>query len=149
MSLLFLPVSADMEFDCSNYDTVSGVLMEALEATLAMGHPEPWGGYLALTENQEAVGICAFKGTPDEARAVEPAWFTFPPYENRGYGTRMAAHLVRVAAENPDQVVQLIAHTEPEHNASAKICERNGFELLGEIEHPQDGRVWRWSRSLR
>lgn len=149
MSLTFLPVTADMEFDCTNYEAVSAVMMEAIEMTLAMGNPQPWSGYLAMTTNREVVGICAFKNPPDENREAELAWFTFPAYEKRGYGTRMAAHLVEVAAGRSAEVARLIAHTEPERNASAKICERNAFELLGEIEDPDDGPVWRWSRNLR
>ena len=148
MSLLYFPVTADLEFDCSNYETIAPVMMEAIEATVAMGHAHPWSGYLAITKAEVVVGICAFKGPPNEAGEVEIAWFTFPPYENRGYGNQMAAYLVSIAQQHPDQVTRVVAHTEPAKKASAKICEKIGMTLQGEYDHPQDGTVWYWTRDL-
>ena len=148
MSLIYLPVSADLEFDCSNYETVSSYLMEAIETTLAMGNPHPWSGYLGITKAEVVVGICAFKSAPNENGEVELAWFTFPPYEHRGYGTQMAAELVRIAQGYPDQVSRLIAHTEPARKASARICEKLGFTLQGEYDHPTDGTIWYWTKDL-
>lgn len=148
MNLIFLPVTSDMEFDCSNYEAVSGVMMDAIESTLALQNPPPWSGYLAVTEKKEVVGICAFKEAPNEQGEVELAWFTFPPYERRGHGTRMAAELVRIATEGPYQVTRLVAHTEPAHNASTRICEKNGFALQGQVELPDDGPVWLWTREV-
>ena len=148
MSLNYLPVTADLEFDCSNYEVISKVLMEAIEATLSMGHAHPWSGYLGITKAEVVVGICAFKGPPNENGEVELAWFTFPPYEHRGYGTQMATELVRIAQGYPDQISRLIVHTEPARNAGAKICEKLGFTLQGEYDHPTDGTVWYWTKDL-
>jgi len=145
MTLTLLPITPDMEFDCSNYDAVSTILMEVIESTLAMKIPPPWSGYLAMVEGKKVVGICAFKGPPDESKEVELAWFTFPPYENRGHGKQMAAELVRLALKS-GEVQQLIAHTAPERDASTKICEACGFAFQGEIMHPEDGPVWLWRR---
>ena len=148
MSLTYLPVTADLEFDCSNYEVFSKVMMEAIEATLAMGNPQPWSGYLAMTKSETVVGICAFRGPPNENKEVELAWFTFPPYEKRGYGTQMAAALVKFAEENPNEIARVIAYTEPERNAAARICEKTGFVLQGEFEHQEDGRVWLWTKEI-
>ncbi len=145
MPLTFLPITQDLEFDCSNYDAVAQVMMDAIESTLALGNTLPWSGYLAQTPDRDVVGICAFKGAPDENREVELAWFTFPGYEGRGHGTSMANFLVGVAAEQ-DPSVSLIAITEPEPGPSAKICERVGFTCEGVVELPDDGPVWRWRR---
>jgi RimJ/RimL family protein N-acetyltransferase len=40
----------------------------------------------------------------------------------------------------------VIAHTLPEENASNRALRRNGFRLAGEVEDPEDGRVWRWEK---
>lgn len=145
MPLTFLPVTPELEFDCSNYDAVSQVMMDAIESTLALNNPLPWTGYLAQTAERDIVGICAFKGAPDENREVELAWFTFPGYERRGHGTGMAKYLVGLATESGPGV-RLIAITEPEAGPSAKICERVGFTCEGVVELPDDGPVWRWAK---
>ena len=143
MPLTFLPITNELEFDCSNYEAVSEVLMPAIESTLAQENPAPWIGYLALTADEEVVGIGAFKSAPDENREVELAWFTFPPYEHRGHGTAIARHLVDLA-HSQDPELQLIAITEPADGPSTRICARCGFTCEGEIILPDDGPVWRW-----
>lgn len=143
--MTLLPITPDLEFDCSNYAAVSGVMMEVIEASLAMANTPPWCGYLAVTEDNTVVGTCAFKGPPDERGEVELAWFTFPGYEGRGHGTSMANHLVSLAAVS-DPGARLVALTEPEPGPSAKICERAGFTCEGVVELPDDGPVWRWRR---
>lgn len=143
--MTLLPITPDLEFDCSNYDTVSGILMEVIESTLERGSVPPWCGYLAQTLDQEVIGTCAFKGPPDERGEVELAWFTFPHYEGRGHGTRMARLLVE-KAEATGEKVTLIAHTLPERNASTRICEHAGFVCEGEVQLSEEGPVWRWRR---
>ncbi len=145
MPLTFLPITPELEFDCSNYEAVSQVMMDAIESTLALNNTLPWAGYLAQTASRDVVGICAFKGAPDVNREVELAWFTFPGYERRGHGTEMANHLVNLAAQSAPGV-RLVAITEPEAGPSAKICERVGFACEGIIELPDDGPVWRWTK---
>lgn len=148
MALNYLPVTAELEFDCTNYETISTVLMEAIEATLAMGNEQPWSGYLGVTKSGTVVGICAFKGPPNEHREVELAWYTFPPYERRGYGTQMAAALIQFAEGRQGEVARVVVHTEPQIGPSSKICEKVGLGYQGEIEVPGDGRVWLWTKEI-
>jgi RimJ/RimL family protein N-acetyltransferase len=130
-------------------DVVEGAALEAAEVAAAMsrefydrvGAVAPWRGYLAV-DGQRAIGSCGFKGNPVDG-VVEIAYYTFPPYEGRGFGTLMAAALVRLALES-DPSVQVIAHTLPEPNASTRILAKNGFRFAGEVIDPEDGRVWRW-----
>ena len=124
-----------------------GLVREAVQQTLAMkGVAPPWGGYLAFDETTRlAVGTCAFKGAPTTDRAVEIAYFTFPPFEGQGYATAMAARLLELAW-GATRVSQVLAHTRPERDASSRILEKLGFELVGEIELPDDGAVWLWRR---
>jgi RimJ/RimL family protein N-acetyltransferase len=104
----------------------------------------PWCGYLALLADGLIVGTCAYKAPPTTAGEVEIAYFTFPPYENRGIASAMAAELVRLAWEAP-QVRRVTAHTLPEQNASTRILQRLHFRCLRTIQDPEDGPIWRWA----
>jgi len=112
-----------------------------------IGEDSRWGSFLAVdVGNRTLVGTCAYKGPPGPDGAVEIAYFTFPEYEGQGYATRMAALLTERAALSP-AAVTVRAHTLPERNASARILEKLGFALLGEVVDPEDGQVWRWERA--
>jgi len=112
------------------------------------GAPARWGGYLAADpEGRLVVGTCGFKGAPDAAGAVEIAYFTFPPYEGRGYATAMAAALCRTAAAS-GEVRRVLAHTLPRDSASTRVLTKLGFSRSGTVQDPEDGPVWRWERPL-
>jgi RimJ/RimL family protein N-acetyltransferase len=72
------------------------VALQACESTAALyqkvGFSPPWTGYRALCDS-EVVGTCVFPAAPAAGR-VEIAYFTFPPFENRGIATAMAAELI-------------------------------------------------------
>jgi RimJ/RimL family protein N-acetyltransferase len=103
----------------------------------------PWLGYLAISsDNGEIVGSCGFKANP-QSGIVEIAYFTFPDYEGRGWGGRMASALVQLALSR-DEITAVCAHTLREENASTHILRRLGFVLQGTVIDPDDGPVWRW-----
>ena len=103
----------------------------------------PWLGYLAISsDNGEIVGSCGFKANPQDG-IVEIAYFTFPDYEGRGWGGRMASALVQLALSR-DEITGVCAHTLREENASTHILRRLGFVLQGTVIDPDDGPVWRW-----
>ncbi len=100
--------------------------------------------YLAVdSESRIIVGSCAFKTAPQPNGEVEIAYYVFPEYEGRGYGTAMAERLVEIALGD-SRIQRVIALTLPERNASTRILTRVGFTLLDEVTDPTDGRVWRW-----
>lgn len=108
-----------------------------------------WGAYLAVdTETRAIVGTCAFKAKPTADGVVEIAYFTFEPYEGRGYASAMALALVELARAAPD-VRWVVAHTLPEPGPSPHILEKTGLTFVGEVHDPVDGLVWRWSMQLR
>jgi RimJ/RimL family protein N-acetyltransferase len=100
----------------------------------------PWACYLAV-EAGLCVGTCGFTGPPVAGEA-EIAYFTFPGHEGRGVATGMARALLDVARQRPD--VQVIAHTLPAEGASTAILRKIGFRCAGEIDHAEDGKVWKW-----
>ena len=109
---------------------------------------DPWGGYLAVdADTNEVVGSCAFKARPTTGGAVEIAYFTYPPFEGRGYATEMARKLVEVATQ-AGTVESVIAHTLPEASASTRVLEKAGLALVAEVTDPEDGPVWRWHRRI-
>ncbi|QDU39959.1 hypothetical protein Mal4_43130 [Maioricimonas rarisocia] len=126
-------------------ELIGQVVAATLEMHAPQGPAEPWCGYLAADGQTGAiVGTCAFK-SPPTAEGVEIAYFTFPPFEGKGYGTAMAAQLTELAS-GAGPGVRVFAQTLPESSVSTRILERNGFRRVGERQHPEDGRVWEWER---
>jgi ribosomal-protein-alanine N-acetyltransferase len=123
--------------------TVGQQTVAMLERT---GATTPWTGYLAVDRtHQTIIGTCGFTAPPDPEGVVEIAYFTFPPFEGRGYASAMAAGLVELA-EGKAGIRRVRAHTLPEGNASTRILEKLGFERIGETIDPEAGQVWRWER---
>jgi len=111
--------------------------------------PEPdiWRHGFALVDRNEniVVGNTAFVGPPNDAGEVEIAYGVVPSFEGRGYATQSAQALTGFAFAE-ERVKTVIAHTLPEKNASTRILEKIGFTFTGEIEHPEDGLIWRWEK---
>ena len=104
-----------------------------------------WRHGFALLNRSEGlvVGNAAFVGPPNEAGEVEIAYGVVPSFEGRGYATQAAEALTAFAFAD-ERVETVIAHTLPEKNASTRILEKIAFVFASEIEHPEDGRIWRW-----
>ncbi len=125
------------------------MLREVVQQTLALGirvpRPTEWGGFFIVDEERRAVvGMGGYKGGPNARGEVEIAYGTLPAFEGQGYGTEAAAELTRRALHDPT-VQTVVAHTFAEKNASARLLEKNRFQLVGEVDDPEDGRVWRWT----
>ena len=119
----------------------TSVITSTVQAYERRCHVEPWVGYLSV-ENGDCVGACEFTSPPVES-VVEIAYFTFPDFEKSGHATRMAQGLISIARES-DPSVKIIAHTLMEENASAHILKKLGFAFAGEVDHPEDGKIWEW-----
>lgn len=142
------PERFSADFDANLGDVaplVQGVVEQNEAYRATTGAPPEWGGYLAVDEDGQVIGTCAFKGAPDTGGEVEIAYFTFPAYEGHGFGGAMAAALLAQATES-DIVRTVCAHTLPEANASTRILSRLGFAQTGIVVDPEDGPVWRWER---
>jgi RimJ/RimL family protein N-acetyltransferase len=131
----------------TNRNLILEVARQTGEMLRVGGAVLPWCGYLALNEETHMfIGTCGFKGAPEDG-AVEIAYFTFPDNERRGYATDMAHSLTDIARSS-NLVRKLIAHTRPERNASVRVLEKIGMSLVGEVDDPEDGRLWRWEMGL-
>ena len=109
--------------------------------------PDIWRHGFALLDRNEGlvVGNSAFVGPPNDAGEIEIAYGVVSSFERRGYATQAAEALTAFALSH-EWVTTVIAHTLPANNASTRILEKNGFTFAGEIEHPEDGPVWRWEK---
>jgi RimJ/RimL family protein N-acetyltransferase len=123
-------------------EAVTSVIAATVQLYARRGYVEPWVGYLAI-EGDNCVGGCGFT-SPPAGDIVEIAYFTYADFERRGMATRMAQRLISIAKEC-DPSVGIIAHTLTEENASNHILKKLGFAFAGTVDHPEDGKIWKWS----
>lgn len=120
-------------------------IVAACAATAAMydriGFDPPWIGYIAIRHGI-AVGGGAFVGGPADNR-VEIAYFTEPQHQGRGFATLTARSLVQIARRHSPGI-EISAKTMPEPNASTRILEGLGFELVGAAVDHEIGEAWAW-----
>ena len=132
-----------------DWPRLANVIQRIVGRTIPPGIPstvtsDPWRGYFAVDPTtRELIGSCAFKSSPTPEGSVEIAYFTYPPFEGRGYATEMARALVALALKS-GAVRTIVAHTLPEPNASTRVLQKTGMTFVGEVIDPEDGRVWRW-----
>ncbi len=111
------------------------------ELYLRIGFQPPWVSYVA-SDSGAGVGGGAFVGAPRDG-LVEIAYFTLPQYRRRGYASRTARELVRIARA-ADPSIALRALTLPQANPSTRILEQLGFRVLGMARDADAGDVWEW-----
>jgi ribosomal-protein-alanine N-acetyltransferase len=121
---------------------VSAEFLERLNSPAAA---DPWrDGYAVVhVADKTVIGQCSFTGPPDADGMVEIAYGIAPGYQNRGHATEAARELIAFAKAS-GRVRTIKAHTLPQHNASTRVLMKCGFTFMGEVEHPEDGPVWRW-----
>ncbi len=106
---------------------------------------DPWSFSFSIVERatRSSVGICAFKGPPNDDGIVEIAYGTDEAHRGHGYATEAAAALVAFAFTS-GRVRLVCAHTKPDNLASARVLTKSGFHRIGEVMDPEDGLVLRW-----
>lgn len=76
------------------------------------------------------MGICGFKGRPDEAGSVEIGYSVLTQYRVQGYASEAVARLV-VWAFSHQNVTEVSAETLPYLRQSIRVLEKNGFSFTG------------------
>lgn len=132
---------------------VADFLQDVLRANLRVLHEiprsVPFGTFLTIDEKDaNVIGTCAFKTGPKSDASIEIAYYTFPPFEGRGYATAAAEAMLEIARGASGQVRCVMAYTLPERNASCRVLEKVGMRFVGEVMDIEDGRVWRWETPL-
>jgi Acetyltransferase (GNAT) domain len=127
------------------FGLMSPALGELCSASAALyakiGFEPPWVSYVAVSKG-EPVGGGAFVGKPKDG-FVEIAYFTMEQFQGRGFASRTAGLLVRIARETAPGVT-VTAKTLRESNASTKILERLGFRQVRDVMDDEAGLVWEW-----
>ncbi len=121
--------------DCQN------LLNSYAEYYPKIGYYLPWVGYFVIKDNQ-IVGSCGFTGRPNEGQ-VEIAYWTFSEFEGQGIASFSCKQLVLMTKQY-DPTLLITAKTAPEHNASTKILEKNGFVFTAIVQDDEIGDAWLW-----
>ena len=108
----------------------------------SIGFNKPWVGYFVLRDN-EVVATGGFTGKPNEGK-VEIAYYTFKAFEGQGIASFICKELIAIAKKT-DPSLTITAKTAPEHNASTKILQNNGFTFSGIVQDHEIGDAWLWT----
>jgi len=138
--------SIELNLDKSNKlyssDDCQMLLKSYDEYYLKIGFNLPWVGYFVIRENQ-IVGSCGFTGQPKEGK-VEIAYWTFNEYERQGIASFSCKELISISQQY-DPIITITAKTAPEHNASTKILQNNGFTFTEIVQDEEIGDAWLWT----
>ena len=91
------------------------------------------------------VGLCSFKGGPDEGGFVEIGYGVAAERRRRGHATDAIACLLDRVRGQPG-VTGLMAETAVDNIASSRVLEANGFMRAGSRIDPADGELLIWRR---
>ena len=106
--------------------------------------PTDWPGYFFIhPEERVLVGNGGFAGEPDDSGTVEIGYEIAPEHRNRGFATEAARAMIDNAFTH-EEVRAVVAHTLAETNASNSVLRKVGMTLVGEVDHPEVGKTWRW-----
>jgi RimJ/RimL family protein N-acetyltransferase len=92
-----------------------------------------WSFWYLLTRSMEkpqVLGICGFKGRPDEVGSVEIGYSVLSQYRQNGYATEAVTRLVAWAFSHQN-VTEVCAETLPYLQQSIRVMEKNGFNFTG------------------
>ncbi len=99
-----------------------------------LGDPaeQGWSFWYLVTEEEPCglIGICGFKGRPDEVGSVEIGYSILTSYQEQGFATEAVARLVAWAFSHYN-VQEVCAETLPHLDKSIRVLEKNGFTLTG------------------
>jgi [ribosomal protein S5]-alanine N-acetyltransferase len=90
-----------------------------------------------------AVGMGGYKAAPSQA-AVEIGYGVSPSWRGKGVATQGCALLCEHAFAAG--IKEVFATTLPKNIASWRALQSNGFARSGEVQDPEDGLLWRWSK---
>ena len=92
-----------------------------------------WSLWYLLSRSDEPpqlMGICGFKGKPDQAGSVEIGYSVLSQFRSRGYATEAAARLIAWAFSHQN-VTEVVAETLPHLKQSIRVLEKNGLSFAG------------------
>lgn len=111
-----------------------------------IGFNIPWVGYFVMRDEQ-IIGSCGFVGSPKDG-SVELAYWTFKEFEGQGVASFACKELIEIA-NSAHPGITLEAKTEPRHNASTRILEKNKFVFTKIVQDEEIGDAWFWVRRVK
>jgi RimJ/RimL family protein N-acetyltransferase len=131
-------------------DTRAQLSPDWLARVYGEGDVDPWTlGFVIVPSDRQngddRIGTCGFKAPPDSEGVVEIAYGIAPEHQGKGFATEAAAAMVKRAFDDP-QVRIVRAHTISPSGASARVLTKCGFQMIGQVDDPEDGPVWRWEK---
>jgi len=100
---------------------------------LAEGADGGWSFWYLLSSGEAQpclMGICGFKGRPDDCGAVEIGYSILPQFRNQGFATEAVERLVSWAFSH-QSVLEVCAETLPHLQQSIRVLNKNGFTYTG------------------
>lgn len=91
-----------------------------------------WSFWYLVTRGapEELIGVCGFKGWPDESGSVEIAYSILSPYQRQGFASEAVQRLTGWAFSHHN-VNEVCAETLPHLVQSIGVLEKNGFARAG------------------
>lgn len=92
-----------------------------------------WSIWYLLSNDEQAatvMGICGFKGKPDQAGSVEIGYSVLSQFRVQGYATEAVARLLAWAFSHQN-VNEVTAETLPYLRQSIRVMEKNGLKFAG------------------
>lgn len=119
-------------------------LQYSLDKLKSSENEKGWWSYLPIHKNNNTlIGLCGFKGQPNENGQVEIGYEIKEEYRNKGLATELANSLIDHAF-NFENINMILAHTLGETNASTKVLSNCGFEKTEDIDGKDLGILWKW-----
>ena len=142
MKLKIIELNIDRSNDIYSTDNCKMLIKSYDDYYQVIGFNLPWVGYFVVRQN-EIVGSCGFTGQPKEGK-VEIAYWTFKEFEGQGIASFSCRELVSIS-QKTDPTLTITAKTAPEHNASTKILQKNGFGFIEIVQDHEIGDAWLWA----
>ena len=142
MKLKIIELNIDKSNDIYSSENCQMLLKSYDDYYQIIGFNQPWVGYFVVRQN-DVVGSCGFTGKPKEGK-VEIAYWTFKEFEGQGIASFSCRELVSIS-QKTDPTLTITAKTAPEHNASTKILQKNGFGFIEIVQDHEIGDAWLWA----
>ena len=105
---------------------------------------EPGYGSWYIVANGRLIGICGYKGPPNDLGTVEIGYSVMPSYQRQGSATAAVALLIARAFRDL-RVAAVEAETLPSLLASRAVLVRSGFILISRQPDKELGEILRYS----
>lgn len=121
------------------------IINQSLRNTQGSARAFRWSvPHLILWQEERVVGTIGGKGLLDTEDEVELGYNVALPFRRRSIATRAIAMMCEMATNDG---INLLAHVEPDNEASSRALMRNNFRMEAIVRLPDSLNLERWSWS--